>query len=165
MAGLGSINEGAGLTQQDRGLTNLPYCRVHRATQQAIPYNTITTISWTSAGSDAFGMWSAGAPTIITIPPGHGGIWQFSWMVSWDQEVVLPLTERYVEIVYAGQVIGVHRGPQAPNGYAEDVVTSLPWPCAAGQALWCRGYHLKAAANDLNLATNGFAAVKLSSRF
>jgi hypothetical protein len=46
----------------------MPHVLVARTTTQSIPNNTMTTVSYSSALRNEFGMWSAGSPTLVTIP-------------------------------------------------------------------------------------------------
>jgi hypothetical protein len=59
-----------------------PHCRVYRSADQSIPNGTTyTTVTFTTADVNFYGMWSAGAPTVITVP--FAGLYQVSINMAW----------------------------------------------------------------------------------
>lgn len=49
--------------------------QVYRATAQSIPASTDVAVSFSNARFDTNSLWSAGAPTRLTVPTGMGGKW------------------------------------------------------------------------------------------
>lgn len=60
------------------------FTEVNRTAVQSIVSATATYISFDTAVYNAFGIWSAGSPTRLTVPAGQGGIWQAFIWVFWS---------------------------------------------------------------------------------
>lgn len=52
---------------------------LRRIATQTLPDNADTTVSWDTETQDTHGLWTAGAPTVVTIPTGGGGLWMITF--------------------------------------------------------------------------------------
>ena len=105
-------------------------------TNQTLPDNSATTVSWDTEDQDTDNMWASGTPTVITIPAGGTGLWSITF------GVVLTASATARSLVYLILSAGTWTGAGAPFrnsfGAGEDACTvSGVIPLTAGNTFTC----------------------------
>jgi hypothetical protein len=70
----------------EAGRLTAGYARVYRSTLQIIPHNVETTITWDTESLDQGGYWASGAPTRLTVPSAHDGLFQIRGVLTMTPE-------------------------------------------------------------------------------
>jgi hypothetical protein len=96
-------------TPADGSIDRLPYAKVTSSVSQTMTTGVSLALAWDTVDEDKYGMWSAGANTLLTVPKGYSGLWMI--------EVATP---------FAASTLGVRRLTQIVLGVT--VIHSLTLP-------------------------------------
>lgn len=111
-----------------------PHVLVARTTTQSIANNTMTTVSWSSALRNEFGMWSAGSPTLVTIP--HDGLYTVMHSVLFaSQAVAAGVRIARIDVGGVEQIYTVVPTTSGLNSTVITVQVSHPMVMTAGEQI------------------------------
>jgi hypothetical protein len=129
-----------------------PICVVVRTTTQSVNNNTMTDVSWSSSIRNEYGMWSAGSPTLVTIPAGADGLYMVVHSIQWASQAVAA-GQRLARLDVGGVEQMYVTVPATSNLNATAICSQLTHPMimTGGEQITGRGFQTSGGA--LNIAS------------
>jgi hypothetical protein len=156
LAGQQAVVTGSGIVRTYNGtawkatIGAAPHVLLFR-TSVSIANNSVTTVSWTSDGSNDFGMWDAGSPTIITVP--FDGVGLVTLVARWaSQTTVVGFRQCRIDVGGVEQMVYNLVPTTTLNSTNVTTFLSYPMDLTAGDQITAKVYQNSGAA--LNLIPN-----------
>lgn len=128
-----------------------PFVVLYRVTSnQSIPNNTLTDVSWNSAGSNKYNMWSNLSPTLVTIPSGSDGLYMVQLSLRYaSQAVAAGMRAARIDVGGTEQQGQYDNTNSIQNATNVRVQMNHPMIMTGGEQITARAFHTAGVALDL----------------
>lgn len=120
------------------------FTNVYLSAAQSIPNGVSTTVTWAGASYDQLSAWSAGSPTLVTVPANvkwANGVMYCSWANNGTGQ-------RYIGIYLAGSPVAEQQNPA--SGLSQQTITTGVIPVTPGQVFTANVLQASGGALNIN---------------